>query len=78
MKLAASNSSPANAPALPRTAAASAATKNSFRYWQNAKQANDSNPKKNEYLEWAGWDADYDPEHLDIEECRRIVERYNS
>lgn len=34
--------------------------------------------EEKEYLEWAGWDADYDPEHLDLEECRRIVERYNS
>lgn len=34
--------------------------------------------EEKDYLEWAGWDADYAPEHLDLEECRRIVERYNS
>ena len=29
-------------------------------------------------LEWVGWDADYDPGELDLEECRRIVEEYNT
>lgn len=33
--------------------------------------------EEKEYLECAGCDADYDPEYLDLEECRRIVERYN-
>lgn len=36
------------------------------------------NFKEKEQLEWAGCDADYDPEQLDLEECRRIVEWYNS
>ena len=29
-------------------------------------------------LEWVGWDADYDPGELDLKECRRIVEEYNT
>ena len=30
-----------------------------------------------EQLEWAGWGKSYDPEHLDVEYCRDIAERYN-
>ena len=30
-----------------------------------------------ESLEWAGWDKDYDPEYLDLDHCRMIVEQYN-
>lgn len=33
--------------------------------------------EEKEHLEWAGWDADYDPDFLDLEECRQIVEGYN-
>lgn len=36
------------------------------------------NPEEKEQLEWAGWDTDYDPDYLDLDACRRIVERYNS
>lgn len=29
-------------------------------------------------LEWAGWGKNYDPEALDLDECRRVVARFNS
>ena len=31
-----------------------------------------------ERLEWYGMDRDYDPEYLDLDECREIVEAINS
>jgi hypothetical protein len=31
-----------------------------------------------ERLEWYEMDRDFDPEHLDLEECREIVEAINS
>ena len=31
-----------------------------------------------EHLEWYGMDRNFDPEYLDLEECREIVEAYNS
>ena len=30
-----------------------------------------------EQLEWADWDEDYDPEDLDLDRCRMVVERFN-
>ena len=30
-----------------------------------------------EHLEWADWDKDYDPEALDLDRCRMVVERFN-
>jgi hypothetical protein len=30
-----------------------------------------------EHLEWADWDKDYDPEELNLDRCRIVVERFN-
>ena len=31
-----------------------------------------------ERLEWYGMDRDFDPDYLDLEECREIAEEFNS
>ena len=34
-------------------------------------------PSDRERLEWADWDKDYNPDFLDLENCREIVREYN-